>query len=266
MISKQLYVKSLGNLVQSDGNLSTNVKDLAGRLISIRYEAYARIHTSGKEDIGNSEGTRVSMLVYYLKGENPVLQKQSRFSSKLARLLVEANSQNKYFSTGLEKEYEKARKSADKQAQDEIAPEKRNAIVCPSRDVFEMSPNNNLECLSFVFEDLAQKYHQKNNASIKFYPISKDVVDGKNPNLLTNINGTIVNYLWFGSLGGGSGLIGNYGDADFCSDWARGVLSRGEATAKKIQHPNLKEIIKYSRRFVPEVAREEFAKGLKELF
>ena len=64
MIVRKIYVDGLGVVAQSEGDLSTNVRDLRGRIISARDEAFVRIMVSEDENIGRIEGTRVSMLSY----------------------------------------------------------------------------------------------------------------------------------------------------------------------------------------------------------
>ena len=67
----------------------------------------------------------------------------------------------------------------------------------------------------------------------------------------------------FGSgLGGGSGGL-------LCYNAVRGVRSvepRSGETISTISTPSLADIAKYSKRFVPEVARNDFEKGLETLF
>lgn len=226
---KTSYVEGLGKVRQSGGDLYTNVNEL-GKLISPRNEAYARMHSS------ITDGTRVSMAVRHFKGEVPILIKNA-MTKRLAKQLVHANSQGKYFSTSSPREYEQARTLAEKQARD-IEPAKRTAIACPSRDVFGMSPITYLDHLKFIFEDLADASGENSywqfarkavNAGedfvINFYPIDKDIVDGNQPQELTSLNGTVENYLWFRSLGSGSGLGGGNGDAGSIGGRARGVSS-----------------------------------------
>jgi len=271
MISKRINVKDLGIVAQSDGDLYTNVKDLKGRVISVRNEAYARVCTAGKENIGKTEGTRVSMIVSYLKEELPVWQKKSMFPKTLAKALVDAHLQNKYYSTGSTKEYEQARKKAEDEEKRGIAPEKRSTIVCPSGEVFKMSLSENRKQLDFILIDLVERYLQLNGQPINFYPIGKEIVDGSQPDLLTKPNGTIQNYIWFGSLGGRSGLVGDFRDASYCDLRARGVFKKSaEGTSPKISReiicPTLSELLKYSKPFVPQAVRKEFERGFRAKF
>lgn len=73
---------------------------------------------------------------------------------------------------------------------------------------------------------------------------------------------------WLCRLGGsyGSGLDG-YGGL-YCRGAVRGVRLASTEGAKpaKISTPNLKKILKYSRQFVPSVAKKDFEKGLEAIF
>jgi len=78
------------------------------------------------------------------------------------------------------------------------------------------------------------------------------------------------NQLWLHGLGGdnGSVLIG-YGRCLSYNNAVRGVRyvePRSGETATKISTPKLKEIVRYSRQFVPQIARKDFEKGLEALF
>lgn len=238
MVKRIAYVQGLGQVVQSDGNLSTNVQELKrkGGLISPRDEAYARIHTSKKEQIGKSEGTRISALVYCIEGDMPVIEvKPKIITPELADLLVKARSKSKYYSSGTTKEYDSARKRAEKQIQKGFAPEMITAMICPSRDNFSMSLTENPAFLKFLIEDAAADYIQLNKGPITFYPIGKKIVDGEQPELLTCLGGTIQNYLWFGSLDDRSGLDGGSRDASYYGYGARGVINRSaEGASQKI--------------------------------
>ncbi len=233
MIESRQYVEGLGEVGTSVGNLVTNVRDL-GKLISMRDEAYARIQTAGADNIGKIAGTRVSMVVSYLKEDYPVLQKIGKFPLRLAKSLVKANSQGKYYSTRTSKAYDKARKTADEEGKLGIEPAERTAIVCPSRTNFSMSPDENAQHYVFVFEDMAHEdeeserksYFQLNNGPIVFYPVSASTIDGENPRPLTAKNGSTQNFLWFSLLDNRSKLVGYDWRADSNIYWSRGVLNK----------------------------------------
>ena len=77
------------------------------------------------------------------------------------------------------------------------------------------------------------------------------------------------NQAWLHRLGDdfrsglGGGRILCYGSA---GRGVRNVEPRSGETASKIYMPTFKQVAKYSKQFVPEVARKEFEKGLEALF
>lgn len=248
MINQTVFVKGLGEVAYSDGSLAVNRRDLKGRLISPRNEAYARIHTAGKEDIGKTDGTRVALEVDYMKGELPILARYDRLNLALAKQVVDANSQGKYYCTDSTKKYETKRKLADKEEKQGKSPQERTAIALP-RDSFGMTLTENRQQLDFILQDTGEQYFELNGkVLINFYPIDKKVVDGNSPNLLTNANGTIVvPYLWFGCLDYGSGLYGRYA---YYYGRARGVSGSSAEGAPKISGETQvqKQVSEYSQR------------------
>src|SRR3989338_9443958 len=184
MISKKTNVEGLGIVAQSDGDLYTNVRDLKGRLISLRDEAYARIQTSGNEDIGKTDGTRTAVELTYIKSDVPVALKYDKLSLTIAKRAVEANSKGKYLCTGSTERYDTNREIADKEDKDGIPYKERTAIVLP-RDSFNMSPLENSSQFNFFFEDMAEKkgknsyFNLNKKALVHVYLIDKDMIDGK---------------------------------------------------------------------------------------
>src|SRR3989344_2320534 len=250
MALTKTYVEGIREFSTSVGNLVVNVQELRGRLTSISNDAYKRIVTAGKQDVGKTKGTRVSMIVNSLRGEKPVLLKQERFPIRLARELVEANSKGEYFSTNSARAYETASRRAEQEDRKGIKPAQRTAIICPSQDNFLMSPDENKQYYEFVFEDMAYEneengrvsYFQLNKGPITFFPIDKGIVD--------SVKGTIQNYMWFKSLGlgCGSGLVGDYRGAHLCYDRARGMLNRSaEGASQKISATQLKTELPYTQ-------------------
>jgi len=247
MISKRNLIHGLGFVVQSDGNLSTNVQDLGGRLISVRDEAFTRVHTAGKECIGQSEGTRVSVEFDYISGQPPVAIKYSQLSPSLARRTVVANTANRYHCTGSTARYNQHRKTAESQEKRSVPYEKRTAVVIP-RGNFDMSPAENSGLFNFFLGDMAKaegidSYIVLNKGvPITVYPISKDIVDGKRDrHLLENPNGTIiVPYGWFRSLDVRSELSASSRGAEVANLRARGVLDQSaEGASQKSSSANL---------------------------
>jgi hypothetical protein len=113
----------------------------------------------------------------------------------------------------------------------------------------------------YAFGNSAEKYGQflKKDAGINEMSIWTADLKGK----------SFVKQVWLSWLGGdgGSDLLGAW-DLDG-SLRVRGVRESAEGTAKSFEAPqiratNIAEILQYSRIFVPEVAREQFEKGLTE--
>ena len=97
-------------------------------MISPRDEAYLRLRTRKKENIGESYGTRTSAGFECIKGENPIIRLSSRLNNqRLAKLAVEANRQGNYFSTNSTKEYEGSLEQVKKDKGKN--PTKRNVIL-----------------------------------------------------------------------------------------------------------------------------------------
>ncbi len=210
MLTKRTKIDGLGEVGESSGNMLTNVREL-GELISVRDEAYARIHS----DIGRTYGIRVSMVVSYLKGEAPVFVKNG-MTAELARYLLCASPN--FLDTHSSKQYETVRTVAEREEKSGVEPAKRRAMICPSRGNFSMSPMENLAHLEFVLEDLTKSYFEKNSKRpVTFYPIDASIVD--------SAKGTILNYIWFAGLDHRSTLYGN-GNAVNVGCRTRGVLKR----------------------------------------
>ncbi len=230
MITQKAYVEGLGEYATSTGDLAENVRDLKGRLASVRNEAFARIHTAGKENIG-ADGTKFAVEFDYFKGEQPVAVKYDKLSLALAKRAGKANRRDRYCCTDSGERYDSSRKKAEK---------RKGAVLLP-RENFIISPFKNPDIFAFFFGDTASEtgddsYFVFNKKQpIQVYLIDKAIVDGKkNPELLENLNGTIVvPYGWFGSLGSRSGLGGDLRDADLHLDRARGVSESAKGTPRQ---------------------------------
>jgi hypothetical protein len=220
-------VEGLGRIVEAKSDFYTELQQLKeanARLISPRNEAYARIHTQGKENIGKSYGTRTSAGFEYAKAQLPIFRVKSRLTNlKLAKLAVEANSAGNYFHTDSTKEYRDSLEQAEKDNSKE--PVKRNVIVLPSRSEFTMSDKQNWEIYQAILKDQAKPYFEL-NGPIEVYPLDEKIVDVQ--------DGTILTHLWFWGLDGGSGFGGC--DGGLCDgSGARGVLRESaEGTSPKI--------------------------------
>ena len=221
------YVKGLGEVVETAADFYSELKELklgGARLISPRDEAYARLQTRGKEDIGKDCGTRTRAGFEHAKEQLPILRLNSRLlNPALAKKAVKSNRANAYFHTETTEEYEQSLKQAEKDMSKE--PSKRSAVVLPSRDNFTMSDKENWEVLEAVLKDQAEPYF-KFNGPITVYPVDKKVVDAQ--------DGTIETALWFWSLGNRSDFIGYYGDLGD-ADRARGVRKSAEGAAKNFE-------------------------------
>ena len=239
MITQRTSVEGLGEVAPSVGNLADNVRDLRGRLISVRNDAYARIKTAGTAKLGKTEGTRVAVEFDYIKGEFPVAVEYDKLSLDLARRAVIANSQGKYSCTDSTERYDKKRKIAEREEKSGVSHQERTAVLLPRED-FNMSPLKNPNHFAFFLKDLAEKEGESSyfvlngNNPIRVYLVDKAIVDGKKDSqLLENPNGTIVvPYAWFRSLVDGSGL-GGLGSAVSCDYGARGVLSGAPKAPQK---------------------------------
>ena len=203
-------VEGLGKIVQANADLYTELKQLreaGARLISPRDEAYARLQTRKKENIGKNYGTRTSAGFEYIKKENPIFRLSSRLNNQgLAKLAVEANRQENYFHTNSTKEYEDSLKQAEKDKDKD--PTKRNVIILPLRTNFTMSDKENWEIYQAILKDQARPYFEL-NGPITIYPVSFKKVDSQDGTILTN--------LWFLSLDVGSDFVGddwNLNDGD----------------------------------------------------
>lgn len=233
--------------------------------ISVKLNARLRIQKGRDADI-SKYGNRAREGFEYFAGKPVLLRMNSRLlDSKLAEKAVQANRAGHYFSLGSEvyaQDYELMNKEASKE------PEKRSVLILPKRDNFSITPTDEVAIALFGGEKAAKRYFEfAGRDSIDVYLIDKKTVDAQDQTLLTQ--------LWFRYLGidsdldcsnrglnGGSGGYGLRG----VRKCAEGAKQTGEAGSPKIKAPNLQEILKFSKSYVPSVARAQFAKGLKELY
>lgn len=244
-------VKGLGKVVEVASDFYTELNQLrdgGATLISPRKEAYARLQTRGKKDIGKSYGTRTSAGFEYARGQLPIFRIKSRLTNPgLAKLAVEANRAGNYFHTESTKEYEESLKQAETDKSKE--PEKRSVIVLPSRQNFTMSDKENWDVYKAVLKDQAKSYFGL-NGPITVYPVAKDTVDAQ--------SGTILTELWFRDLDGRSDFGGHRGLHD--DDGARGVLRKSaEGTVQKVLPYTPRQISKYAAKVMK--VREALRKG-----
>lgn len=209
-------VKGLGKIVEVCNEFNMELRQFAesgARLISPRDEAYARLQTLRKENIGKVYGTRTTSGFEYARGQFPIFRVTSRLvDPKLAKQAVRANRNAKYFHTSTTKEYEDSLKQAEKDRNKD--PIDRNFIVLPSREAFRISDKENWEIYEVALKDQAKPYFNYNGPII-VYPIFKGEVDEQ--------PGTILNVLWFRALGGAS-LFYGFSRSLNDDDRARGVF------------------------------------------
>ena len=195
-------IKDLGIILEACNEFDKGLnllKSNEARLISPRDEAYARLQTKGKENLGKEYGTWTTAGFEYIKGELPILRLNSRLlNPNLAKQAVEANRNGNYFSTDSTKEYELSLKQAQKDKNKD--PMDRSVIILPSRNNFRISCKENKEISEAILKDQAEPYFELNNGPITVYPVSSETVDKQ--------NGTILTQLWFGNLVSGSAFDG----------------------------------------------------------
>ena len=123
---------------------------------------------------------------------------------------------------------------------------------------------------SFVFGKTAEKYGLFLKEALKETGIIAMPLRLEDKGYIDSKENPFANQAWLRRLVGDcrSVLNGN-GRVLHCNYAVRGVRHvepRSGETVSRIHTPNLREILRYSRRFVPEVARKEFEKGLGDFF
>ena len=220
--------------------------------ITARDLAYARTQ-EGKNSSLCTDGSYIKEGVLYVPDESLFIRNSPLLKQKLAQEARKAhrNSNEFYVGDKLVKKYQE-QAEADKKKE----PAKRRVLTLQKRGKFEIPTNRfkDEELTLWLFRDQAENYGKfLRNANINEMPVC----------LTGNSLKNFANQLWFGRLVCRSGLLGDYRYFDSI-DRMRGVLNAPKAPQKVLQ-PNLREIAKYSRRFVPEAVRGEFEKGLKAL-
>lgn len=208
MITSLGFVEGLGEVKQSDGDFFTNLRELEGKIISPRDEAYARLRTKDTTQIGRHMGrvygTWTTAGFEYAKSQPPILRLSSKLlNEELAKQAVQANRAGKYFSTETTKEYYESAQIAEKEAKTGIEPEKRSVILLPSRRQFTLSDTQNWEILQAILKDQAKPYFELNGPII-VYPVSPENIYLQDGTLLTQLC-----FFWLrykSSFSGGRGL------------------------------------------------------------
>ena len=255
-------VKGLGQIVEVCSEYHVELqqlKDSSARLISPRDEAYARLHTRGKEKIGIIYGTRTTAGFEFTKGELPIFRVNSRLNDvKMGKLVVDANKKRKYFNTKTRKEYDESLVEAKKDENKD--PKDRNVIVLPSRDSFTISDKEHWDIFECALKDQAKPYFEY-NGPITVYPIHKGTVDEQ--------DGTILNVLWFRSYEGASIFYGFSRNLNH-DDRARGVYEEKDENINSFgkdytKYLTLLSEIKKGKMPVSKLIEvEKFLKKLKE--
>ena len=191
------YVKGLGYVEESYGDWLTNIVESRGKIISPRDEAYARLQTQATEKIGQSYGTQTSAGFEYAKDQLPIVRLHSRLLEKaMAERAVAANKNGNYFCTPTTKEYEASLKEAEKEMKKD--PKDWNVFTFPSPDSITISDKEHWNLYQAFLKDQATPYFEL-NGPITVHHVSKNVVDAR--------NGTLLSYLWFGSLDSRCGFV-----------------------------------------------------------
>ena len=163
----------------------------------------------------------------YAKGAEGMLTRVSPLVEKrgLAKLAVEANRNNKYFTTKDKNLYDEKRAIAE--ADKDKSPSERGAIVLPSRDNFSVSVRKNAELGEFIFGENFGEYLRKFGLKeIIVYLVDSLEVDSK--------NGTLLTQAWLRRVGYYSNFVG-FSRYLYYYDAVRGVRApagaSGEASA-----------------------------------
>ena len=230
-----IEIKGLGKVGMVCNSFDKQLKEFkeAGAkfpyVMDVRNIAYMRLN-KGPED-----GARTCHAPIYAKDSPIILVRVSPLIKdfKMAEQAVKSNRNGNYFVTNDTEVYDKYAKIAEKDKSKN--PEKRLALILPSKEKYIISPNS--EEAQALFKDTGKKYFEtfcKNG--INFYPVSKDFVNIQ--------KGSLVGYLWFRLPDGDSDLdVGNR-DLDDGSR-AFGVLPEtSEAGSKKIPESKLLKILK----------------------
>ena len=215
------YIEGLGEIYRIYAPFDKQLK--AFRELEIKAPVSVRdaslIRINGK----STEGTRTCHAPVYLKDSPTIIARISPLVKNLemAKKAVDFHRKINYpvFDTSIYAQWEKIAKQ-DKGKK----PEKRRAIVLPERNDFEIHRDS--EEAGFFWQDKRGEYFKRFVPSdkVKVYQIDLKDVDSS--------NGTIINYVWFGSPGGGSGLL--LGGRVLGGDGAFGVLEKTPQGTQKI--------------------------------
>ena len=228
----------LGNIYVVSAPLDEQLKTLkqAGAVspyfISARNTAYARLQGQ------LTDRTRTCHAPIYTKGEKPILLRVSPLvtNQKKVQQAVQDHKSGKWYTE--DSAYERVYNLTEKDKSKE--PEKRRAIILPSRQTFQLTQDSDIA--KFLFQDIRERYFD-------------EVLEGKQPNFylisskdVDDLDSDIVNYLCFYSVGNDSSFNGNnrylgYGGGGFgVSQAAKGSAAARKKSGQEVRAYTLKEI------------------------
>jgi hypothetical protein len=258
-------VKGLGKILRAEVPFDQALEALKAkgvRVITSRDLAYARANNSTSSLSGNGSYTREGCV--YGKSQAPlVVMSSPLLNQELAVQATEANRKGNYFQLQDKKRFEGYLRQAEKDAK--VDPEKRKVLTLPSRTNFTISPTQNWDTARAIFKDQAEEYFNylgKNGINqITFYTVNPSTVDNSENPLSTQ--------MWLCRLDcGRSGLSGNGRDLD--GDFrVRGVSSETSEAGRvqgKVITPSLRQILGFSRQYVPSAVKREFETGIAKLY
>ncbi len=190
-------VYGLGKVFELNGNFYETLRqfnEYGARLISPRDDAYARLQTRGKENIGleAGTGTRTSAGFEYITGRPVLLTLESKLMNlELAKEATERSRLGDYFYTDSTKEYEESFEQAEKDKSK--PPIERSVIILPEKRQFRISKRVNWEIYQAIFKDQAEPYFELNG------PITIALFDTKSPfsRIHSQLTGTLLTNLDF---------------------------------------------------------------------
>jgi len=187
------YVKGLGNVHTFEKPFDEALFLLnqnKAKLMSSRDLAYGRRITGQDSNLSqNSSYTRESPT--YSKDVGLLVLNSPLQNIELAKQAVQANKAGNYFQLKNDELFKRYLNQAEEDLKK--VPEKRKVLILPSDGVFDISRTQNFDFARGLFKDQAELYLRfledskyKIN-SIKFYPVSKDIVNQLEKPILTEM-------------------------------------------------------------------------------
>lgn len=212
----------------------------------------------------NDNGSYTRAGFVYKKGNNPIRASLSPLVQhvELAKLAVEANGQDRYFTTQDAKVYDELREMADEDKKRKIIPAERRAMLLPSRGRFYVSPDENPDFFEIIFGENGREY-------LKFTGFPKIAVDPVSQNVVDNQEGTLLTQEWLRRLGDESDVGGDDWDLNY-GDRVRGVFEKtgeaGRAEKTMLQGTKLPYTLKEVARIQNKVSKLEAELGKVSAF